>query len=102
MNLDKVFSKYGKKFVRIAKKKVKKNTKSGDLERSIKYKITNSGNRLEITALEYGIYLNDKSKWIDESYAETFNKSFVRDISNEVTNEIMKALSSLKDLNTEE
>ena len=102
MNLDKVFSKYGKKFVRIAKKKVKKNTKSGDLERSIKYKITNSGNGLQITALEYGVYLNDKNKWIDESFNETFNKSFARDISKEVTNEIMKALSSLKDLNTEE
>lgn len=93
-------TKFAKNIIRRAKKNLKKNTKTGDLLKSIEYKI-NGNNRFIITQLDYGTYLEDKTHYMENAVDDSI-KSHIGDLVAEEIKRINEIYKPLSDLNKKE
>lgn len=82
----------GKSIVKDAKKNASKNKKTGRLERSLKYKTTNTGDEkfsVVIEEMYYGKYLNKKTDYMDKAIDANLDDG-IESIVDVLTDEILK------------
>lgn len=76
MSLDSELNRIGSDIIKDAKRLVLRNKKSGDLVRSLGYEIdikSISDFSINISELEYGKYLNNKTKYMDKAIDDNIN-----------------------------
>lgn len=86
-----ILNKIGKDIINKARKNLRKNRDTGKLERSLDYKVKGSGDHYQIiiTQLDYGKYLNDKTKYMDKAIDDSLDLDKITD---EIIDDILKDL----------